>query len=140
MPQVFPTKGNLIATKKSLDLARMGFELLDRKRNILIRETMSMIDAANEIQSMINVTFSQAYLALQNANITLGVIDDIAQAVPVEQGVSMTFRSVMGVEIPQVSIDAQPMKNYAGYHRTNGMLDEKDREEFSRLKMTKKAK
>ena len=34
--QVVPTKGNLLATKKSLELSRTGFELLDRKRNILI--------------------------------------------------------------------------------------------------------
>ena len=39
---VFPTKGNLIATKKSLSLAKLGFDLLDRKRNILIREMMAM--------------------------------------------------------------------------------------------------
>ena len=36
--QVFPTKGNLINTKKSLALAKVGFELLDRKRNIIVRE------------------------------------------------------------------------------------------------------
>lgn len=42
--QVFPTKGNLINTKKSLDLARVGFELLDRKRNIIVREMMALID------------------------------------------------------------------------------------------------
>ena len=35
--QVFPTKGNLINTKKSLALAKVGFELLDRKRNIIVR-------------------------------------------------------------------------------------------------------
>ena len=49
MAQIFPTKGNLIATKKSLDLAKTGFELMDRKRNILVRETMSMLDTAKEI-------------------------------------------------------------------------------------------
>ena len=37
---VFPTKGNLIAVKKSLELAKLGYDLLDRKRNILIREMM----------------------------------------------------------------------------------------------------
>jgi len=102
----------------------MGFDLLDRKRNILIRETMSMIDVANEIQEMIDTTFNQAYFALQKANITLGVIDDIAQAVPMEDGVSLSFRSVMGVEIPLVGLEPRPLRNYAGYHRTNAMLDE----------------
>ena len=33
---IAPTKGNLIATKKSYDLSKVGFELLDRKRNIAI--------------------------------------------------------------------------------------------------------
>ena len=32
---VLPTKGNLIAAKHSLELAGTGFELMDRKRNIL---------------------------------------------------------------------------------------------------------
>ncbi len=53
--QVFATKGNLINLKKSLELAQTGFELLDRKNNILIRETMAMIDEANSIQSSISV-------------------------------------------------------------------------------------
>ena len=44
--QVSPTKGNLISVKKSLELAKMGFELLDRKRNILIRETVAFVSKA----------------------------------------------------------------------------------------------
>ena len=35
--QVVATKGNLIKARKSLALAQNGFELMDRKRNILIR-------------------------------------------------------------------------------------------------------
>ena len=38
--QVFPTKSNLMAQKKSLALAKQGYELMDRKRNILVREMM----------------------------------------------------------------------------------------------------
>ena len=49
--QVFPTKSNLISTRKSLDLAKLGYDLLDRKRNILVREMMLMIDKANEVQT-----------------------------------------------------------------------------------------
>ena len=30
--QVFPTKGNLIATKKSLELAYLGYDLMDKKK------------------------------------------------------------------------------------------------------------
>ena len=31
---IFPTKGNLINVRKSLQLARMGFDLLDRKAHV----------------------------------------------------------------------------------------------------------
>ena len=31
-----PTKGNLMSAKSSLALARQGYELMDKKRNILV--------------------------------------------------------------------------------------------------------
>ena len=57
----FPTKGNLIAAKNSLQLARQGYELMDKKRNILMRELMELIGQASEIQSRIDQTFRSAY-------------------------------------------------------------------------------
>lgn len=122
--QVFATKGNLISIKKSLDLAQTGFELLDRKNNILIRETMSMIDEANSIQSSIDAAYAKAYKALRAANITLGIVDDAAQLVPVETGLSIDFRSVMGVEVPTVKLDSTISGNCYGYSSTNSALDE----------------
>ena len=56
-PNTFPTKGNLILAKNSLKLAHMGYELMDKKRNILIRELMGLIDEAKDIQRQIDVTF-----------------------------------------------------------------------------------
>ena len=69
-----PTKGNLIATKKSYNLACLGFELLDRKRNILVREMMALIERAEEIQSKIDATYSKAFLTLKKAHIALGAV------------------------------------------------------------------
>ena len=67
-PNTFPTKGNLILAKNSLALSRQGFELMDKKRNILIREMMELIDQAKDIQAQIDETFRTAYAALQKAN------------------------------------------------------------------------
>ena len=33
-----PTKGNLMMAKNTLRLSKQGYEMLDKKRNILIRE------------------------------------------------------------------------------------------------------
>ena len=121
---IFPTKGNLIATKRSLALARLGYDLLDRKRNILIREMMELIETANRVQGQIDETYSKAYTALQRANITLGFIENIAQTVPVETGVNISFRSVMGVEIPIVTIEDNAPKLKYGFATSNTQLDE----------------
>ena len=39
-PREFPTKGNLMLAKNSLMLARQGYDLMDKKRNILLKELM----------------------------------------------------------------------------------------------------
>ena len=121
---VFPTKGNLINVRKSLSLAKMGFDLLDRKRNILIREMMLLVERTKHIRSEIDATYGKAYFALQRANITLGICDEIAEAVPVEDGLEIHYRSVMGVELPTVTLHspAQPDLIY-GFSGTNSQLD-----------------
>jgi len=70
---ISPTKSNLIQTKNSLNLAQEGYELLDQKRNVLIREMMDRINEAKEIQSEINEYFYEAYQALQIVDITMGI-------------------------------------------------------------------
>ena len=66
--QTVPTKGNLMNTKKSLALAKNGYELLDRKRNILIREMMTLIDHANAIQQKIDDAYAEAYCRNRTGN------------------------------------------------------------------------
>jgi V/A-type H+-transporting ATPase subunit D len=121
---IFPTKGNLINVKKSLQLARMGYDLLDRKRNILIRELMTTIDSAKRLRTKISSTYAKAYVALQRANITLGVIEDIENGIPIENGLDIQYRSVMGVELPTVRLSApkEPEVSY-GLYGTNSQLD-----------------
>lgn len=64
-PREFPTKGNLMLAKNSLALANQGYELMDKKRNILLKELMGLIDEAKGIQEEIDSTFTQAYACLQ---------------------------------------------------------------------------
>lgn len=122
--QIAPTKGNLIATKKSFSLSKLGFELLDRKRNILVREMMALIDRAEEIQNEIDSTYSKAFMTLRKANIALGICDELSQAVPVEEGLSLSFRSVMGVEIPIVQFNERDNTDIPfGLYSSNSDLD-----------------
>ncbi|MDR0946312.1 MAG: V-type ATP synthase subunit D [Ruminococcus sp.] len=121
--QVFPTKGNLLNIQKSLKLATLGYELLDKKRNILIRELMQMVDKAKQLRGTIDDIYIQAYQALQTANISHGIISNIAEAMPIEDSLKVTYRSVMGCELPQVHIDERKPRNIYGFMSTDSYID-----------------
>ena len=121
---VFATKGNLISTQRSLALAKTGYELMDKKRNILIREMMLLVDKATSIQSEIDKVFSEAYASLIEANLSSGVIQSIAEAVPVETGVRIRTKSVMGVEVPLVTLEEKREETVPyGLMETDAALD-----------------
>ncbi len=125
MPQVFPTKANLMSTKKSLELARLGYDLMDRKRNILVREMMSLIDEAKSIQNSIGEVYEKAYSALRKANLALGDCSRFAAAVEISDDLTIDYRSVMGVEIPTVEIKEQSVDIRSfGFYQTNSDFDE----------------
>lgn len=131
----FPTKGNLMLAKNSLALAKQGYELMDKKRNILVRELMNLIEEAKTIQAEIDSTFSQAYQSLQKANIQTGIhyVQEIARAIPIEDSVRVKSRSIMGTEIPLVEHEEEKRQPYYGFYNSSESVDEA-REGFLKVK------
>ena len=147
-PNTFPTKGNLILAKNSLALATQGYGLMDKKRNILLRELMGLIDQAKAIQSEIDSTFTTAYKALQKANIEMGIhyVEEIAGSLPVTDDIRINAsspckstirikaRSIMGTEIPLVEYTpSKDEKPPYSFYSTSDSLDEA-RIAFERVK------
>ncbi|MDF2586771.1 MAG: V-type synthase subunit [Anaerocolumna sp.] len=125
-PNTFPTKGNLILAKNSLALAKQGYELMDKKRNILIRELMELIDKAKNIQSEIDSTFTNAYASLQKANIEMGIrnVEDLSSTIPEENSIVIKQRSIMGTEIPLVEFNDTESKPTYSFFNTSLSLDD----------------
>ncbi|WP_300408528.1 V-type ATP synthase subunit D [Lagierella sp.] len=120
------TKGNLIKLKKSLNFAKKGFNLLDRKRVVLIREMMSLVDKAKELEGRIGQEFSKAYALLNQMNLILGKenLDNITDAIPKEKSYEILYRSVMGATVPNIIVqkdDSTPLT--FGIHDTNAGFD-----------------
>ena len=122
-PNTFPTKGNLILAKNSLKLAHMGYEL------------MGLIDEAKDIQRQIDVTFREAYAALQIANMEIGItnVQTVSYTVPVEESIRIKTRSIMGVEIPLVEADPSGQAPTYAYYSTKESLDQA-RQAFEKVK------
>lgn len=124
MAPVLPTKGNLMAAKRSRALAQTGYELMDRKRNILVREMMSLMEDAGRIQQEIDQVFQSAYAALARANIELGLCDHIAEAVTPDHTLDIRWRSVMGVELPRIPDNTPPLRPDYGFAYTSPAFDD----------------
>ena len=124
-PRQFPTKGNLMIAKNSLALAHQGYDLMDKKRNILLKELMSLIDEAKDIQEEIDVTFTRAYACLQRANIEQGIsgIQELAFTVPIEDSIQIQARSIMGTEIPHVKYDEKQNDLTYSFGTTHESID-----------------
>ena len=123
--EIIYTKTSLMAAQNSLELSKKGYELLDKKRNVLIMTIMSFIEKAEEIQKKVEVVFGDAYEALQTANITMGIsnTEQIAQSIPEASGFEVLDKSIMGVEIPEIRHQKEELIHYYSFYHTNTALD-----------------
>lgn len=121
-----PTKGNLMAAKNTLRLSKQGYEMLDKKRNILIREMMQLIDEAKVIENSIEETFRAAYAALESANVMMGcaAVRDLGHCTEIENGIQINLRSVMGVELPVLKLNTAASKPIYSMYETTSAFDE----------------
>jgi len=122
---IAPTKSNLISAQVSLEFSQNGYELLDKKRNVLIREMMGLINRAKNIQDRIDSTFTQAYEALQVANMTEGIstVESIAGSIDEADDYEILVRSVMGVEIPSLKFIKKNLEPTYSFYKTNNAFD-----------------
>lgn len=130
---VFATKGNLINARKSLSLAQVGYDLMERKKKILLREVVKRTAALDEMRKEIELLSRDAYYTLRLATISNGLPLTSAQSVPLDESVEVKNRSVMGVEVPMVTMGEDELKMYYGMNFTGVKLDEAY-EKFNRLK------
>ncbi|WP_353107345.1 V-type ATP synthase subunit D [Acetoanaerobium noterae] len=126
MSQEFtPTKANLLKSKDALDFSKKGFSLLDKKRTVLIREVMGLVDKANEIQKLVEEKFEEGYRALQVVNMTIGInnVQEIALSIPKDETFEILYRSIMGLEVPTVEYEKQEDHPTYSFYRTNPAMD-----------------
>jgi len=119
MRNVAPTKSSLIKLKDELKFARLGYELLDQKRNILILELLNLVDQAVDYQERVEKALAEAFAALRRASIDMGKLKvvEISRAVNIEASISIKQRRVMGVQLPVVATD---FLDHQPYYSTTG--------------------
>lgn len=123
---VAPTRTNLIRIKKDLRFAKEGYEILDRKREVLTTELVRVAHEADVIQKEVWKLLETAYLALEKARLTLGSdhVEWAALAANKTVDVHLKLRGIMGVAIPVIEARGEPQKISYSLSGTNAALDE----------------
>lgn len=123
---VAPTRTNLIRIKKDLRFAREGYEILDRKREVLTTELVRVAHEADVIQKEVWKLLETAYRALEKARLTLGSdhVEWAALAANKTVNVHIKLRGIMGVAIPVIEASGEPPEMLYSLSGTNAALDE----------------
>lgn len=121
-----PTRSNLLRMKQELQFAREGYEILDRKREVLTTELIRMAHDAGALQEKVWKLLATAYLALEQAKLTMGEdhVEWAALAMSQTVDVQLKFRGVMGVPIPMVESRGAPLEMTYSMGDTSATLDE----------------
>jgi len=123
---VSPTRINLIQTKKTLNLAESGREVLERKRDILLRELRNSIFEAERAREELLVALGKAYQNLREANMAKGSesVASVALGSSAKASYLMDYKSIMGVTVPSVEFQGEPdVKPDYGFANTSVELD-----------------
>ena len=107
MPKVAPTKSNLLKQKQELKFAKLGYELLDQKRNILVIELLNLVDQAVDHEAKVDDMLREAFTAFKESVLESGKLQfvSLASAVNIDAEIKISQRKVMGVTLPVVDTD-----------------------------------
>jgi V/A-type H+-transporting ATPase subunit D len=128
MPQISiaPTRTNLIRLKKELRFAKEGYEILDRKREALTTELVSVAKEADAVQKEVWALLQTAYDAMEKARLIMGSdhVEWASLAVNKTVDVKLKLRGIMGVAIPSIEARGEPPELLYSPGDTAAALDE----------------
>lgn len=126
MRNLAPTKTNLLKLRDELSFARLGHELLDQKRNILVIELLTLVDRAVDFQSKVEASLDLAYRALEEASLDMGTtgLGFLASAVGADCDIAIRQRRVMGTPLPVVDTGFSGSPPWYGPTGTSFRADE----------------
>ena len=138
LENVSPTRINLIRTKKTLSLAVSGRDVLERKRDILLRELRNSIYEAEKAREELLEALAKAYQSLKEANMAKGseTVANVALGSSYEADFLLDFKSIMGVSVPNVEFQSETdAKPDYGFANTNAELDKAFKQFYSVLEL-----
>ncbi len=105
MARVNPTRINLINLRKSITLAKKGYDLLKRKREVLVIEFLKVLQESTYDRNYMIEVLNNAYKTTAIASTYVGDFELEQASAYVEETspVRIKIKNVMGVRVPEIS-------------------------------------
>ena len=126
MGRYLPTKSNLLKLNKTILLSKQGYELLEKKRKILIKEREKFILRSKELKEEYLKLYNIAFNYLKTANIEIGIdaVKKIEKEIKIFDLLDIKYKTLMGVEISSVVYEKENQDIVYGLYHTTIALDE----------------
>ena len=123
---VAPTKSNLLREKERLALAEEGYELLERKREILMLELMKRIDEARALEREMGRRAGSAYPVLRRMLLAAGRDNarELASGVRADFAVRERRVLVSGISMPALAAVAPERRLQSSFMNSSADSDE----------------
>lgn len=120
------TKTNLMNLSRELEFARLGYELLDQKRNILVLELLAMVDQASDFEKQVQKALAKAFSSFEQSVLNGGKLQlmNVTGAVDIGSSISLRQRKVMGVRLPVVETEFHENPPYFSPSGTSFWVDD----------------
>jgi V/A-type H+/Na+-transporting ATPase subunit D len=107
MSDMSPTRMNLLARRSRLSLALRGVDLLQKKRDALVKEFFALVHETLDARKQLDAAAERAHRALLLANSMDGpnAVESVALSVPVVTGFHVRFENVWGTRVPTLDMD-----------------------------------
>jgi V/A-type H+-transporting ATPase subunit D len=107
MAEISPTRMNLLTRRSQLALASKGVDLLQKKRDALVREFLSLVRETMEARKRLNAARREANKALLLAKSFDGPqsLHAFSQGVPLIADVEASVENFWGTRVPRLTVE-----------------------------------
>ncbi|MEM2485527.1 MAG: V-type ATP synthase subunit D [Candidatus Caldarchaeum sp.] len=121
-----PTKLELIRVRRSLQVAKAIYRILEDKRDVLVRRLNDLVEVAEAEREKMAEPLRQAYAALFKAYAEMGSlkVESAAATTPASIEVKISDRTILGIKIPTLEISSTKLPLTYGFLDTTPVFDE----------------
>ena len=123
---IAPTKSNLLAMKEQLAVSTNGYELLEEKREILVRELMHLVEKVKLLEKQMDKAVIQAYPAFKR----MLMVDGADQIQRLSHGIHYDFHmnekkvTIGGMGFSSIDVELPQQELFYSFNGTDANTDD----------------